>query len=295
MNSKLIRAISKDGSASICAIDSTEIVRKAFEIHTPSPVVTAALGRVLSGASMLGAHLKGHDQSLSLQIRGDGPVQGLIAVSDYLGNVKGYALNPHVTCPEREDGKLDVSGIVGKKGIITVIKDLRMKEPYIGKCQLKTGEIAEDITSYLALSEQIPSVCALGVLVGSEISVLNAGGFLVQLLPFADEEVVVILEKNIEKLSPVTTMLKNGFTVIDIIKSVFENIPFDILDESQPDYLCDCSRERFYFSLSSLGYETLTEIINDRKGAQVCCHFCNTKYDFSHEDVEKLLNNLHKN
>lgn len=286
---RLTRAISKDGSVMAIAIDSTDIAAKIENIHKTSAVITAATGRLATAASMMGCMLKGENDSLTLRLSGGGPVGSIIAVSDSKGNVKAYPTNPVVELPLNSKGKLDVAGAVGTDGYLSVVRDLGLKEPYIGQTPIVSGEIAEDITSYYAVSEQVPTVCALGVLVNPDLTVRSAGGFLVQLLPFADESAIAEIEKNINAIKPVSTMIDEGLTPPDICKLLLKNLEPEILDESMPVYRCDCSKERIERALISMGREQLKELIEEDNGTEVCCHFCDKKYRYSKEDLENLL------
>ena len=238
---------------------------------------------------MMGCMLKGENDSLTLRLSGGGPVGSIIAVSDSKGNVKAYPTNPVVELPLNSKGKLDVAGAVGTDGYLSVVRDLGLKEPYIGQTPIVSGEIAEDITSYYAVSEQVPTVCALGVLVNPDLTVRSAGGFLVQLLPFADESAIAEIEKNINAIKPVSTMIDEGLTPPDICKLLLKNLEPEILDESMPVYRCDCSKERIERALISMGREQLKELIEEDNGTEVCCHFCDKKYRYSKEDLENLL------
>lgn len=286
---KLVRCISEDGTLIMMAVDSTDIVRKAHEIHHTSKVTSAALGRLLTGACMMGSMLKGQDDSVTLRLNGNGPAGSVIAVSDSSGNVRGYIGDSAVELPLNKKGKLDVAGAVGTDGSLTVIKDLGLKEPYIGQIPIVSGEIAEDITAYYATSEQIPSVCALGVLVDPESkNVIVSGGFLIQLLPTAMDDTVDKVEKCIKDIDPVTKMLACGKTPEEICKSVLSEFNLDVLDEFNVEYKCNCSRQRVMKALLSTGREALEEMKQD-ENTQVCCNFCDKKYNFSSKDIEKLL------
>lgn len=287
--SKIIRAITSDGSVVAYGIDSKAIVARAAEIHKTSPVMTAALGRLLTATSMMGIMLKGKDDTVTVRICGDGPAGYIIAVSDSSGNVRGYAKNPFVDLPLNQYGKLDVSGAVGKNGTVYVTKDLNLKEPYNGQTPLISGEIAEDITGYFATSEQIPTVCALGVLVDTDLSVKTAGGYIIQLLPFADPTAVDKLEENIKTVKPVTTMLNDGLTPEDIIRKVLDGFEVEIMDESEVEYRCNCSQERVSNALKSLGNKELQKMIDEQGGAQVTCQFCNKVYNFDKQQLEALM------
>ena len=284
---KLVRCISSDGTLVIMAADTTQMVETAQEIHKPSAVVTAALGRLLTAASLMGSMLKGKDDSITLRINGGGEAGTVLAVSDSDGNTRGYAANPIVEIPLNSKGKLDVAAAVGKDGSLTVIKDLGLKEPYVGQVPIVSGEIAEDITSYYAISEQIPSVCALGVLVNPDLSVKNAGGFIIQLLPTASDDTIDKVEEDIKDIPPVTAMLSDGLTPEEICKKVLPNFELEVLDESSPEYKCNCSRERVVRALISTGVDELNELAKD-KNTEVKCQFCTKAYNFSSADIKAI-------
>lgn len=285
---KLVRCISNDGTLVIMAADTTQMVETAQKIHKPSAVVTAALGRLLTAASLMGSMLKGKDDSITLRINGGGEAGTVLAVSDSDGNTRGYAANPIVEIPLNSKGKLDVATAVGKDGSLTVIKDLGLKEPYVGQVPIVSGEIAEDITSYYAVSEQIPSVCALGVLVNPDLSVKNAGGFIIQLLPTASDDTIDKVEEDIKDIPPVTAMLSDGLTPEEICRKVLPNFELEVLDESAPEYKCNCSRERVVRALISTGVDELNELAKD-ENTEVKCQFCTKAYNFSSEDIKEII------
>lgn len=284
----IVRCISDDGCVVVLAADTTDIAETARQYKRSSKVCTAALGRLMTGASLMGVMLKGEDSSVTLRINGNGPAGSVIAVADKHGNVRGYMMDPHVELPLNEKGKLDVGGAVGKDGFLTVIKDVGLKEPSMGQVPLVSGEIAEDITSYYAMSEQIPTVCALGVLVNKDLSVACSGGFLIQLLPTADDEIITRIEKGLEGLRPVTSMLVDGMTPFDICKAVLPDFNIEILDECDCGYRCNCSRERVEQALITTGRDALKEMMQDEV-TEVKCHFCPSVYRFSPEDIKNLL------
>ncbi|HEX3027230.1 MAG TPA: Hsp33 family molecular chaperone HslO [Clostridia bacterium] len=292
MSSKMIRAITSDGSMVAFAIDSKEITNRACEIHKPSAVVIAALGRVLSAASMMGVMLKGSNDSVTIRINGGGPSGPLIAVSDGLGNVRGYVANPVVELPLNEYGKLDVAGAVGKNGTVNVIKDLNLKEPYSGQTPLVSGEIAEDITNYFAKSEQIPTVCALGVLVDTDLTVRASGGYIIQLLPFCDSSVIDRLEQNLKEMPPVSSLLDAGRTPDEIIRMVLKGFDVEIMEETDVNYVCSCSRDRIARALKSLGVKELSTILDEQGEAEVTCHFCDKKYQFTKGDLKEMIQEI---
>lgn len=282
----LLRGISENGGVVFYGVDSTNIVREMERVHKTSAVTTAALGRLLTAASMMGMMLKSRQDSITLQIKGGGPAGRLLAVSDGSGNVKGYVQNPVVELPPRSDGHLDVGTAVGRDGTLDVIRDLGMREPYIGQVPLISGEIAEDITSYFATSEQVPTVCALGVLVNQDLTVQCAGGFIVQLLPGATEEEITALEKNIAAMPPVTTMLSEGKSIEDMLNMALQGFAPDILDREYVEYLCDCSEDRVKRMLYSLGKSEVEKLRQEDPTAEVHCQFCDKSY---HIDLGQLL------
>lgn len=287
---RIIRAISADASVVASAIDGRDIISEIERIHKTSAVVTAALGRLTLAASLLGFGLKGKDDSLTLRINGNGPTGSLIAVSDSYGNVKSYVANSVVEIPLNKNGKLDVAGAVGTAGTLSVVKDLGLKEPYVGQVPIISGEIAEDITNYLATSEQVPSVCALGVLVNPDLTVNQAGGFLIQVLPFASDETINIIEKNVNSLQSVTQMLSNDISIEDIALRVLKGLEPNVLDDFPVEYKCDCSKERVEAALISIGKKDLEEMSHDEK-TEVQCHFCGELYSFTKDEIISLIKN----
>ena len=288
---KIVRYITEDGSAFVIAADTTDAVYEMEQIHKTSAVNTAALGRLLTAASMMGVMLKGKDDSVTLRLNGNGPAGTLIAVSDSSGNVRGYLQNPVVELPLNDKGKLDVRGTVGTDGYLFVMKDMGMKEPYIGQTQIVSGEIAEDITNYFATSEQTPSVCALGVLVNPDLTVSKAGGFIIQLLPGCPDETITAIENNMQSINPVTVMLSEGMSADDIAKKAMEGLSVEKLDESNISYRCNCSREKVAAALISTGEKSLTEMAEAGENTEVECHFCNKKYIFTPDDIRTLIKN----
>ncbi len=287
----LIRMISDDGQLSVMAVDSTNIVSDMRRIHSTSKVCSAALGRLLTAASLMGSMLKGREDSLTVKINGNGPCETVLAVSDSCGNVRGYIGNAKVQLPLNEKGKLDVKGAVGTEGSLTVIKDLGLKEPYVGQTRIVSGEIAEDITSYYAVSEQIPTVCALGVLVDPDTeNIICSGGFIIQLLPYAQEETIAKLEKDLESVKPVTAMLFDGMNPEEICRAVLKSFKLEKLDDAEVEYRCTCSRERVAKALIATGKDGLSEMAQDEV-TEVVCNFCNKKYHFPKDEILALLNN----
>ena len=266
---KLVRCISVDGTLTAMAINSTDIVSEAERIRKTSAVVSAALGRLLTAASLMGSTLKGKEDSLTLKINGKGPAGTVMAVSDSSGNVRGYVQNSVVELPLNKKGKLDVSGAIGKDGYVTVIKDLGLKEPYIGQTPIVTGEIAEDITSYFAVSEQTPTVCALGVLVDRDLSIKAAGGLIIQLLPTAMEDTIEKVERSIEGLEPITTLIDRGMTPEEICRHALKEFELEVLDTAEPVYKCNCSKKRVEKALLSAGRDELLSMAEDKK-TEVC-------------------------
>lgn len=277
-----------DASAVSTVLDATDIVSEIEKIHKTSAVVSAGLGRLTIATSLIGYGLKGENDSVTLRMDGNGLTGALICVSDSHGNVKSYVSNPVVEIPLNEYGKLDVKGAIGTDGTLSVIKDLGLKEPYTGTIPIVSGEVAEDIANYFATSEQTPTVCALGVLVNPDLSIKRAGGFLIQLLPFASEEVISTIEENIKDIKPITTMLEEGQTPEDIALMLLDGLNPNILDEATPKYQCDCSKERVQRALISLGREELIKMANEQEETEVSCHFCNKKYKFTKQDILDL-------
>ena len=289
MNDYIVRGMSMDGFVKCVAIRSTELVRRGAAIHDTTANATAAFGRALTAASMMGNMQKVENGSRTLQIRGGGPIGTITCVSDPVGNVRGYVTEPHVPLVEKYPGKLDVGATVGVDGALTVIRDLQMKEPYIGSTELVSGEIGDDVTAYFAQSEQTPTACALGVLVDRDQSVKVAGGYLVQLLPGAPDDVIDTLEAGIKRAGAVTKMLEDGLTPEDILGQVMGSLGVVFLETTEVGYKCYCSRERVEAALISLGREELGQIAEEGKTFPVECQFCDTVYAFTPEDVRGLL------
>lgn len=290
---KLVRCISVDGTLVMMAAETTDMVEKSQQIHKTSAVTSAALGRLLTASSLMGSMLKGENDSVTLRINGGGPAGTVMAVSDSWGNARGYVTNPVVEIPLNSKGKLDVAGAIGTDGFLTVIKDLNLKEPYIGQTPIYTGEIAEDITSYYATSEQLPSVCALGVLVNPDLSIKKAGGFIIQLLPTAFDDTIDAVERCIAGIPSVTQMLSDGMTPEEICHRVLSEFELDVLDDSHPVYKCNCSKERVEGALISTGIKTLKELELEEK-TEVSCQFCDKKYSFSGSDITELIKKAEK-
>ena len=287
MSDYIVRATAADNSIRAFAITSKELVEKARQAHQTSPIMTAALGRLLSGGAMMGMMMKGEKDLLTLQIQCSGPAKGLVVTADSHGNVKGYANNPVVDLPPNAQGKLNVGGALDL-GVLSVIKDMGLKEPYVGQCQLQTGEIAEDLTYYFATSEQIPSAVGLGVLVDKDCSVLQAGGFIIQLMPFTSEEVIEKLEKRISEIDSVTQMLEKGMTPEDILEHILGEFGLEINDTIPAQFHCDCSKERISRALSTISKKDLDDIINDGEEIEIKCQFCNRAYKFSIDELKEI-------
>ena len=292
MQDHIIRAISQDGFVKAMAISSTHMVERARNIHKTTPTATAALGRVLTVCSMMGNLQKVENGALTLQFKGGGPLGTILATSDPVGNVRGYVHNPSITLLEKYAGKLDVGAAVGTDGMLTVIRDLQMKEPYIGSVQLVSGEIADDITAYFAQSEQTPTACALGVLVDVDQSVKVAGGYLIQLLPGAPDDIIDRIESGIQKAGAVTPMLSEGLSPRQILERVMEGFELDFFETTEVSYRCYCSRERVSRTLITVGRKDLQEIIDEGKPITIECQFCDTTYEFTTEQVQELLQSL---
>ena len=292
MSDYLVRGMSLDGFVKAVAIRSTETVSRGAAIHKTTPNATAAFGRALTAASMMGNMQKVENGSMTLQIKGGGPIGTIVCVSDPIGNVRGYVYEPNVPLVEKYPGKLDVGATVGTDGTLTVIRDLQMKEPYVGSVELVSGEIGDDVTAYFAQSEQTPTACALGVLVDRDMSVKVAGGYLLQLLPGAPEETIDKLEKGIQRAGAVTAMLEQGMTPEDILGQVCGDLGIVFMETTPISYKCYCSRERVSGALISLGRKELEEIRAEGKTFPVECQFCDTVYEYTPEDIGQLLQEI---
>ena len=292
MADQIIRVLAKNAPVKASVITARDMVERARQIHRTLPVATAALGRTLMAASMMGNQLKEEEGSVTLRIKGDGPLGGITAVADSAGNARGYVVNPAVDLPLKGPAKLDVGSAVGRDGSLTVIKDLNLKEPYVGTVPLVSGEIAEDITSYFAESEQIPTACALGVLVDVDQSVLCAGGYLIQLLPGADDAAISAIERGIARVGPVTEALRGGLDARGLVEQVLSEFELEELSAEPVEYRCYCSRDRVTRALISMGREELEALIREQGWAELTCQFCDKVYHYTKEELEGLLASL---
>lgn len=289
MQDEIVRGITRDGLVKAVAVTGTALVERARQIHTTLPTATAALGRALLGASMMGDMLKEENGSLTLQIKGGGPLGTVLAVSDCCGNVRGYVQDPHVELMEKRPGKLDVGAAVGTSGTLTVIKDIGLKEPYVGSIGLFSGEIADDLAMYFVESEQIPTACALGVLIGTDQSVTAAGGYLIQLLPGAGEEIISAIEAGVQKVGSVSHALECGMDGEALLRAVLSDFQLDILETHPIEYRCYCSRSRVTRALVSMGREELSSLIAEQGKADLTCQFCDQVYHYTKEELLSLL------
>lgn len=288
MTDYIVRATAADSQIRAFAITSRELVEQARVYHNTSPVVTAALGRLLSGGAMMGTMMKGEKDILTIQIKGSGPVKGLTVTADSKGNVKGYPEVPDVIIPANSKGKLDVAGAVGI-GLMNVIKDMGLKEPYVGQTVLQTSEIAEDLTYYFATSEQVPSAVGLGVLMEKNNTVKQAGGFIIQLMPFTDEKVIDRLEQKVAEVTSVTDLLEQGFTPEMLLEHILGEFGVEIVDKIPTQFYCNCSKERVTKAIISIGRKDIQEMIDDNKPIEVNCHFCNSSYTFTPEELKEII------
>lgn len=288
MSDYIVRATAANAQIRAFAATTRELVETARKAHNTSPVVTAALGRLLTGGVMMGSTLKGEKDLLTLQVNGDGPMKGMTVTADGRGNVKGYAIHPQVMLPPNGVGKLDVGGAVGQ-GMLRVIKDMGLKEPYVGQTVLQTGEIAEDLTYYFATSEQVPSSVGLGVLMEKDNTVKQAGGFIVQLMPFTEDSVIAQLEQNLAEFSSVTTVLDEGKSPQEMLQILLKGMDVEITDTIPAQFYCNCDKKRVEKAIISIGRKEIREMISENKPIEVNCHFCNTSYKFSVEELKELL------
>jgi len=288
MSDYIVRATAADNQIRAFAITSRELVEKARQIHNTSPVATAALGRLLSAGAMMGAMMKGEQDLLTLKIRGDGPLGGITVTADSAAQVKGYVNEPAVLIPANEKGKLDVAGAIGH-GMLRIIKDLGMKEPYVGQTELQTGEIAEDLTYYFATSEQIPSSVGLGVLLNKDNTVRQAGGFIIQLMPFTDDKIIDALEEKLSGMTSVTALLDRGLTPEQLLEELLGEFGLNINDTIPAAFSCNCSKERVEKAIVSVGSKEIREMIQEGQPIEVKCHFCNHAYTFNIEELKEIL------
>lgn len=288
MSDYIVRAMAADNQIRAFAANTRDMVETARQHHNTSPVATAALGRLLTGSAMMGVMMKGEKDILTLQIHAGGPLQGITVTADSQGRVKGYVGNPDVCIPANSKGKLDVAGAVGV-GFMNVIKDMGLKEPYAGQVALQTSEIAEDLTYYFATSEQVPSAVGLGVLMNKDNTVRQAGGFIVQLMPFAEEKTIARLEENVQKINSVTNLLEEGHTPESLLEKVLEGFDVEISDRVPTEFYCNCSKSRVEKALISIGRKELNELIQEGREVELNCHFCNTNYVFSVEELKEIL------
>ena len=286
---KLIRATAKDGQVRIVAAITTDLVNEGVLMHLCAPTAAAAFGRMLTAGTLMGTLLKSEQDSLTLQIDGGGQAKGIVVTAHADSSVKGYIGNPNVDLPANKLGKLDVGGAVGKNGYLRVIRDMGLKEPYVGQVPIRTGEIGDDLAYYFTVSEQTPSAVGLGVLVDTDMSIKAAGGFIIQMMPDADEFLADMITYRLEEIPSITDFIAKGMNIYEILEFIFEDMKLKIHEEIKPMYKCDCSRERVERALISIGKKDLEEIYNDDKTEELKCHFCNKNYEFNHEDIGKLL------
>lgn len=289
MKDKLVRATAQNGNIRVYGAITTKLVDKASKIHNCSATAAAALGRMLTAGSLMGAMLKSESETLTLQISGGGEAQGVVVTAYANGKVKGYIGNPAVELPANERGKLDVGGAIGKNGNLLVIRDMGLKEPYVGQVPIYTGEIGDDLAYYFTVSEQTPSAVGLGVLVGTDLSIDAAGGFIIQMMPGSDELTADLITYRLQEIPSITELIKKGMTIEDILKYIFEDMDLNILDSMEPEFKCDCSRERVEKALISIGKKDLEEIYNEGKDEEIKCHFCNTSYIFTNKEIGEIL------
>lgn len=289
MKDYLIRGIDESGMIRVFVAKTTNMVEEARLTHNSSPTSTAAIGRALTAATIMGSMMKNENDAMTLKIEGNGPIGKILMTAKSDGSVKGYADHPEADVPSRQDGKLDVRGVVGTEGSLTVIMDLGLREPYIGQSEIISGEIAEDIAAYYAISEQQPSAVSLGVLVDTDISVRAAGGYIIQLLPGVSDEDITKIEETLGKIEPISTLIDMGLSPEEIMDRVLPGFNMEVLDKKEINYRCDCSREKMENVLKSIGKDEINNIIEEDGQAEIVCHFCNTKHNFSEEDLRKLI------
>lgn len=292
MKDKIIRGTAKDGMVRFIGGITTNLVNEGTALHECTPVASAALGRMLTAASLMGVQLKSEKEAITLRMNGGGPVNGVTVTAHSNGTVKGFIGNPKVDIPLKENGKLDVSGAIGKNGLLYVIKDMGLKDPYVGQVPIYTGEVAEDLAYYFTVSEQTPSAVALGVLVDKDLSIKAAGGFIIQMMPDADELLADVITYRLQDMKPITALIEEGKTIEDIIKEIFEDMDPKILEEIEPEYKCDCSKERIEKALISIGSKDLNEIYYEGKDEEIVCNFCNKKYKITHDEIGELIEKI---
>ena len=289
---KLVRATAKEGQVRIFAAITTELVNEGVRMHQCAPTAAAALGRMLTAGTLMGTMLKSQHDSLTLQIAGGGEAKGVVVTAHADASVKGYIGNPDVDLPANTQGKLDVSGAIGKDGYLRIVRDMGLKEPYVGQVPIYTGEIGDDLAYYFTVSEQTPSAVGLGVLVDTDMSIKASGGFIIQMMPGADEFLADIITYRLEEVPSITELIAKGMSIEEILEFIFEDMGLKIHEEIKPTYKCDCSRERVERALISIGKTDLEELYNDGKSEEIKCHFCNKNYEFNHEDIGQLLKNV---
>ncbi|MHB9943480.1 redox-regulated molecular chaperone Hsp33 [Clostridium sporogenes] len=293
MKDRLVKAIAKDGQVRIIGAITTELVNEGVKLHNCAPTAAAALGRMLTAGALMGTTLKSEKDTLTLQIHGGGIAKGVVVTSYADGHVKGYIGNPTADIEPNSKGKLDVSGIIGKNGNLLVIRDMGLKEPYIGQVPIYTGEIGEDLAYYYTVSEQTPSAVGLGVLVDKDLSIKSSGGFIIQMMPGADEMLADLISYRLEEIPSITEMISKGMTIEEILEYIFEDMDLNILESIVPEYRCDCSQEKVERALASIGQKDLKEIYDEGKEEELKCHFCNKAYVFSHDEIEGILENYY--
>lgn len=289
MSDRLVRGTAHNGDVRVLGVISTELVSEAVKIHKTTPTASAALGRLLTAGTLMGSMLKNKKDKISLKMDGQGPANGLVVTSYSDSTVKGYIGNPNVDIPLNDKGKLDVGGAIGKDGELLVIRDMGLKEPYVGRVPIYTGEVAEDIAYYYTVSEQVPSAVSLGVLVDKDLSIKASGGFIIQMMPGADEMLADVIMYRLEEIPPITTLISQGKNIEEILEYIFEDMDLKLLECSIPKYTCDCSREKVEKALISIGEKELNTIIQDNKTEDIRCQFCGKSYKFEPDDIKKLL------
>jgi molecular chaperone Hsp33 len=292
MEDKLLIATAKDGEVRIIAVTTTELVNEGVKFHECAPTAAAALGRMLTAGVLMGSMMKSEKDSLTLKIDGGGIAKGVVVTAHSDASVKGYIGNPNADLPANSKGKLDVSGIIGKEGTLTIIRDLGLKEPYVGQVPIYTGEIGDDLAYYYTVSEQVPSAVGLGVLVNTDLSIKAAGGFIIQMMPGHNELTADLITYRLEEIPPITKLISDGMSIEEILNYIFEDMDLKIGGEIKPEYKCDCTRERVERALISIGKKDLQEIYNDNKTEELRCNFCNKAYNFTHEDIGNIIKEL---